>query len=151
MLTNKRTDMQSYPLHWKLIAPLLAAAGANRRLGVIRRRDGFDAVPPEIGAQLGERESGVCRDHALAQIRAGATRLSCFRSAGAQVQVTDRCSDRFRKLLALVGSRDLEEVLEVHMAAVKSSFRSAIIDHKDIRCKSFCMFIILINSRTLAQ
>jgi len=107
---------------------------AAQCLGVVRGRDSINAVAPNVRAQLGQRESRVVRDDALAQLRTWLAGLAILGGASTKVEIANRCTDFLGQSFTLCRGRLLEVGLEVHLATNRSGV-VARIDQNDLLSK----------------
>lgn len=112
---------------------LAARRPARVWLNIVARRDGINAIAPDVGAKFSERESRVMSDNAFAEVW---SRLA--RTARAEVQVVDVGSDRVGEQFPFGGLGRFEEGTEVHVATNQSEC-VANIDQKDLRIKRFAL------------
>lgn len=127
--------MQSYSLQLSLCFFALAGRAAHGRLCIVTSCDAINPISPDVGTQLGESESRIKCDNALAEV---GPQLAL--TTGAHVEVVDIDSERVSELFALCRLRIQEVGSEVH-GATKDSEDVAIIEQKGVLSKTFCMFI----------
>lgn len=110
----------------------LATTRAGWRLYIVRCSHCVETVAPDIRAKLGESETGIVRDDALAEIGA---RLALAHRAVAEI--VDLRANSVSEYLALRRLRDQEEGSQVHVYAGFGCSYPPIIDHLGLFMQTF--------------